>query len=288
MTTTLETRAGLRLAAGLCAAALTLPALAQDRPRILVTNDDGIEATGLAQLVAALSEIADVVVAAPAKDTSWSGRSKTIPAGMLRLREARIEGAEAAYALEGTPVDAVHFGLVALGEERAFDAVVAGVNFGVTLGSEAYSTGVVGAALEAASLGVPAIAVAQDRRAHLFDVATGVTRDLLQRWLAEGLAEGVAVSINVPAAAADNPRGLVVARLGSPEFAVAGFHKVERDDPRQMWRIKFKKNRRPERETDLDWYQRGEIVVTPLRADGTAHDALEPLAGWELSPPARD
>ena len=233
---------------------------------MLVVNDDGIGATGLQALVTELAIVADVVVCAPDKDRSWAGRSKTIPSGMLRLREAKIAGATAAYAIEGTPVDAVRFGLGALGAETPFDAVIAGVNFGVTLGAEAYSTGVVGAALEAASMGVPAIAVAQDRRAHVFDVAGSVTRQLLENWLEVGLAEGVALSVNIPASAADRPRGIVAARLGDSEYAISGFRKVERDDAgsearRQMWRIQFKKVRRPERETDLDWYQRGEIIV---------------------------
>ena len=266
----------------------TTPATAQERPRILVVNDDGIEATGLRELVKHLAEIADVVVAAPDQDRSWSGRSKTIPSGMLRLRDAKLEGALEAYAIEGTPVDAVHFGLRALGAEEPFDAVVAGVNFGVTLGYEAYSTGVVGAALEAAALGVPAIAIAQDRRAHVFDVAASVTTQLLTGWLENGLGEGVALSVNVPASAADNPRGIVVARLGTAEYDITGFRKVERDDPRQMWRLQFKKVRRPERETDLDWYQRGEIIITPLHANGTASELIEEVDGWGLVPPTRE
>jgi 5'-nucleotidase len=262
-------------------------AAAQDRRRILVTNDDGIEASGLAALVAALSERFDVVVAAPLEDHSWGGQSKSIPSGMLRLRETEIEGAQAAWAIEGTPVDAINFALSALAEDAPFDAVVAGINRGSTLGHEATSTGVVGAAVEAAAHGLPAIAVAQDRRAHVFDVAAGVTASLLDAWLAKGLPEGTLLSVNVPSSAADKPRGIVVARLGQPEYAVGDFHKVPRDDERQLWRIQFSKVRRPERETDLDWYQRGEIVVTPLRWNGTATDLVPTVDGWGVEPPER-
>ena len=168
---------------------------------------------------------------APDEDRSFEGRAKTIPSGMLRASEVKIAGAAMAYSIEGTSVDAVQFGLVALGVDRPFDAVVAGINQGSALGYEATSIGVVGAALEAAAHGLPAIAVSQDRRAHVFDVSANLTTQLLDLWLEKGLPEGIALSINVPGAAADRPRGVVVARLGQPELVVGGFHKVESSDP---------------------------------------------------------
>jgi 5'-nucleotidase len=269
-----------------------------------VVNDDGADSTALAALVARLAETAEVVVVAPAADRSFAGRGKTIPSGMLRAREIAIAGASAAYSIEGTPVDAVQFGVVALGAEQPFDAVVAGINQGAALGSEATSIGVVGAALEAAVLGLPAIAITQDRRAHVFDVSSNLVTALLDAWLAKGLPDGVALSVNVPGSAADHPRGVVVARLGQPEYTVGGFRRVGSSDgaaspaasprpgdaapdPRQLWRIQWDKVRRPERETDLDWYQRGEIVVTPLRWDATATDALPALAEWKIAAPER-
>jgi len=280
---------GSALVAALVTSALLAPAAAaqETRRRILVTNDDGVDSTALAALVAHLAKTVEVVVVAPADNQSFAGRAKTIPAGMLRAREVAIPGASAGYAIEGTPVDAVQFGIAALGAEQPFDAVVAGINQGSALGSEATSIGVVGAALEAAALGLPAIAVTQDRRAHVFDVSAQLTATLLDAWLAKGLPDGIALSINVPGSAADKPRGVVVARLGQPEYVVGGFRKVESADPRQLWRISWDKVRRPERETDLDWYQRGEITLTPLRWDATATDALPALTEWKIEAPAR-
>jgi 5'-nucleotidase len=264
------------------------PAAAQEaRRRVLVTNDDGADSSALAALVDHLSKSVEVIVVAPAEDRSFAGRSKTIPSGMLRAREIEIPGASLAYAIEGTPVDAVQFGIRALGVDHPFDAVVAGINQGSALGSEATSIGVVGAALEAAALGLPAIAVTQDRRAHVFDVSANLTLTLLESWLAKGLPEGIALSINVPGSAADRPRGVVVARLGQPEYVVGGFHRVESADPRQLWRIQWNKVRRPERETDLEWYQRGEITITPLRWDATATDVVPALTEWAIQAPER-
>lgn len=272
------------VAAALCAGllAVCVPIRAQPSYRILVTNDDGIEATALEELVLALSDMADVIVAAPAEDRSYYGLAKTIPSGMLRIKEVKMKGAVAAFAIEGTAVDAVNWAILTHGQELPFDAVIAGVNRGSTLGHEALSIGVVGAAIVAGTYGLPGIAVAQDRGAHVYDVAAGIVRQVLVKWVEEGLDDGVALSINVPAAATTRPRGVVAAPLGEPEYNTLGFKKVVNDDPRELWRVQFKKNRRPERGTDLDWYQRGEITITPLRMGATAADLLETLESWEL------
>jgi 5'-nucleotidase len=256
--------------------------------RILVTNDDGAGSSALAALVEHLAKTAEVIVVAPDQDRSFEGRAKTIPSGMLRAREVKITGAAMAYSIEGTAVDAVQFGLAALAVDRPFDAVVAGINQGSALGYEATSIGVVGAALEAAALGLPALAISQDRRAHVFDVAANLTTQLLDFWAAKGLPEGIALSVNVPGAAADRPRGVIVARLGQPEYVVGGFHQVESSDPKQLWRLQWDKVRRPERETDLDWYQRGEITVTPLRWDNSATDVMPVLTEWGIKAPQRE
>jgi 5'-nucleotidase len=281
-----------RAFAGVAAVAALLiasAALAQaPKRRILVTNDDGADSSALAALVAHLAKTAEVIVVAPDEDRSFEGRAKTIPSGQLRAHEVKIAGASLAYSIQGTPVDAVQFGLSALGTDRPFDAVVAGINKGSALGYEATSIGVVGAALEAAAHGLPAIAISQDRRAHVFDVSANLTTQLLDLWLEKGLADGIALSINVPAAAADRPRGVVVARLGQPEYVVGGFHKVESSDPQQLWRLQWDKVRRPERESDLDWYQRGEITITPLRWDNSGTDVMPILTGWAVKAPPRD
>ena len=72
------------------------------------------------------------------------------------------------------------------------------------------------------------------------------------------------------------------------EFATTGFKKVERDAPDELWLVQYKKNRRPERGTDLDWYQRGEIIISPLYANGSATELIEEVEGWGIEPPVRE
>ena len=293
-------RAAVSTSVVLLLGALALPSAvaAQEKYRILVTNDDGIDSSALEALVVELSEIAEVVVAAPAEDHSYAGLGKTIPSGMLRIQPVEMKGAAEAYAVEGTPVDAVTWALLAHGQAFPFDAVVAGINRGTTLGDDALSTGVVGAVLTAARYGLPEIAVAQDRGAHIYDVAAGLTKLLLEKWIESGLGAagdgaagdgegtegggGIALSVNIPAAATTRPRGVVISPLGLPEYNTTGFKKVERDSPDELWLVQYKKNRRPERGTDLDWYQRGEITITPIGMGITATDLVETLEGWEL------
>ncbi len=259
-------------------------AIAQDY-RILVTNDDGIDATALKETVKALAGLGEIVVVAPSEDRSYQGFARTLPSGLLQVEPARIRGASVAYAVDGTPVDAVVWALATLTSERPFDAVIAGVNRGSTLGDDALASGVVGAAITAASQGLPAVAVSQDKGAHVFDVAAGVAADIVRKWLEAGLDQGVAVSVNVPAVATRRPESIRVAPLGAPEWEALGFEKVEGEGPKEIWRVQFKKNRRPPRDSDLDAYQAGEITVTPLRSAITALDLLGTLEGWELTPP---
>lgn len=133
-----------------------------DPPRILLTNDDGIDSVGLAALYDELTEFAPVTVVAPAVDRSGVGRRNS--------REATVRDHDWGYVVEGTPADCVAFGLRGLDERP--DIVVSGPNPGPNLGSHRLGrSGTVGAAAEAAYLGTPAIAVSA------YDVTDGSLRD---------------------------------------------------------------------------------------------------------------
>jgi 5'-nucleotidase len=120
-------------------------------PRVLLTNDDGIDAPGIGRLYEELRSVADVTVVAPAENQSGMGR--------LRNGSVRIVDHPMGYELDGTPADCVAFGLGG-GVDGGFDLVVAGINDGPNLGNYVMGrSGTVGAGMEAAFLGVPAVAV---------------------------------------------------------------------------------------------------------------------------------
>jgi len=168
-------------------------------PHFLLTNDDGIDAPGLASLYEAFSAVGDVTVVAPAEDQSGVGRTRNDRA----VRRSHPWG----YALAGTPADCVAYGLRGLDE--SFDLVVSGVNSGPNAGNYVVGrSGTVGAGIEAVFLGTPALAVsayhAEDffcypAEEYDFDRPARVARELIDRALDDGtFREPRLVSVNAP------------------------------------------------------------------------------------------
>jgi 5'-nucleotidase len=180
-----------------------------DKPLILVTNDDGLEAEGLWAAVKAVLPLGEVVVVAP--DRQWSGAGRSMPCdvtGQVVSTRLELDGQIVmAHAVDGSPALAVQHGLLELAPRRPA-LVVSGVNFGFNLGSEVTISGTVGAALEAGAFDIPALAVSleMDPAYHLtgdgaadYTAAKAVTHDFAQRLLATALPDDVhALSVNVP------------------------------------------------------------------------------------------
>lgn len=181
--------------------------------RILLTNDDGIHSPGLAALYTALAEKWDVTVVAPAEDQSGVGRTRSDLSFELD-NEITITDHEWGYVVDGTPADCVAVGLRHIPEADEIDLVVSGANNGPNVGSYILGhSGTVGAAVEAAFLGTPAVAVSgYDHEAyfpedgdHSFDAIAAATRDLLTLIENTSLFEGDTdyLNVNAPAAGSD-------------------------------------------------------------------------------------
>ncbi len=139
------------------------------RRLILVTNDDGIASPGLRAAVEAVLPLGDVVVVAPAEQQTSMGRSLPGTDGVLQPVPMRVDGREVpAYALRGSPAYAAMYGILLLARERKPDLVVSGVNYGENLGTSTTVSGTIGAAFQAAAMGVRALAVSleTDPRYH--------------------------------------------------------------------------------------------------------------------------
>jgi 5'-nucleotidase len=132
------------------------------RPLILFTNDDGIESPGLWAAAEAFSDLGDILIVAPREQQSGTGRSMPVGSeGRIYPRELPMNGHKyKAYAVDGTPAQAVQHGVLELAD-RLPSLVVSGINYGENAGNGVTISGTVGAALEAASLGIPAIAMSQ-------------------------------------------------------------------------------------------------------------------------------
>ncbi|MAF64578.1 MAG: 5'/3'-nucleotidase SurE [Planctomycetes bacterium] len=267
------------------AARWSAPASAQageEAARILVTNDDGWDSDGLAALVASLMKLGEVVVCAPLQNRSGASHSAEIFRGEHALREVTVEGASEAWAVDGTPSDAVTFALTSLGGERGFDLVVSGINAGANVGEVAHYSGTVGAALEAVGLGVAAIAVSQEAPRGFADTAR-FTADLARRLLTEGADAGVVYSVNVPRHRAEGPQPVAVAPMGGRFLRVAGVRISDPVDGQSSFRAELEFGREAPEGSDTRAFFAGAITITPLRFDWTDTASLERLRKWELT-----
>ena len=250
------------------------------RPRILVTNDDGFDSPGLVALVAALSEVGDVVVSAPDGNRSGASLSTVALRGEHGVRRAPIEGASEAWAVDATPADAAAFGILHLAGDRGFDLVVSGINAGPNVGSISHYSGTVGAAMDAAGRGYTAIAISQaDYRnpARAADFAATFARRLLD----EGGAPGVVYNVNVPMYAEDEPQPVVVAPMGGQMIELVGVDVELGEGDVGTFSMNIKYPGKELEGCDLEAFNAGAITIAPLRYDWTAETEVERLGSWK-------
>jgi len=237
---------------------------------ILVTNDDGVHAPGLAALAAALEPLGEVWVVAPEREQSACGHALT-----LHRPLRPHQWGERRFAVNGTPSDCVNLSVLGFLPERPV-LVASGVNHGSNLGDDVTYSGTVSAAMEGTLLGVPSIAVSQSDGGDVAEAAR-VARLVAMRVLVEGLPPKTLLNINAPA---QTPKGIRFARLGHRVYT----GKVtEQSDPRGRTHY-WLGGGPPEWEalegTDMGAVHEGFVAVTPLHLDLTNHRALAVMMDW--------
>jgi 5'-nucleotidase len=260
--------------------------------RVLLTNDDGIEAAGLQALRRALLAVADVELAVIAPDGNRSAMARSITTRRpLWVQEVEFGDGTVGYATDGTPVDCVRLARLGLIEGFEAELVVSGINHGSNLGDDITYSGTVAAALEAIVLGLPGIAVSQQSSALELDFRTGagfefaVAAEFTARLVAEltdvPLPRGTLLNINVPGA---HPEGVEVAGLGKRIYRDELALVDEGAGGRRLYRIygdaSFEAD---EQGTDLAAVARGRIAVTPIHFDLTDRDGLAALQRYDLA-----
>src|SRR5215472_2235688 len=238
---------------------------------VVLTNDDGIHAAGLAALETALAELGDVYVIAPEREQSACGHALTLhrPLRPLRLGERR-------YSVNGTPSDCVNLSVLGFLPETPV-LVVSGINHGANLGDDVTYSGTVSAAMEGTILGVPSIAVSLVDGGD-FDVAGRVARLVAMRVLVGGLPGNTLLNVNVPA---QPPRGIRMTRLGHRVYKEKI---VEQADPRgrsHYWLGGGEARWDDLEGTDMGAVHDGYVSLTPLHLDLTNHRAMVQLGDWQ-------
>ncbi len=251
----------------------------ESRPRILVTNDDGIESRGLLALKQALESVGDVYVMAPATNQSAVGHSMTFMRP-LRVRERALDDGSPGWSVDGSPTDAVgvaflgYFGL-------SFDLVASGINYGSNLGDDITYSGTVGAAIEAVISGCPSFAISQEWTDDPdFTLAGRVAAMVARNILEHGLGEGELLNVNLPAKAADDPAGVDLTRMGKRVYQDK---LLERLDPRGVpyyWFGGPPPTGLAEPGTDFHAVVNGRVAITPIQLDLTAGRLLERIHDW--------
>lgn len=244
------------------------------RPTILVSNDDGVHAQGLAALAAALESLGEVYVVAPDRERSAVGHALTLH------RPLRVDTLGARrFAINGTPSDCVNLAMLGMLPVRP-DVVVSGINAGSNLGDDVTYSGTVSAAMEGTLLGVPAVAVSlvegegDSDYGHAARAGVRLTHLLLGR----RSHRVTLLNVNVPRG---RPRGLRVTRLGRRVYSEKV---IEERDPRgklYYWIGAGPPAWEAGADTDFAAVHAGYVSVTPLHLDLTSYEGVRALKGWE-------
>ena len=246
--------------------------------KILVSNDDGYQAPGLACLVEHLRAVAEVTVVAPERDRSGASNSLTLdyPIRAVRTDNGFIR-------VDGTPTDCVHLALTGLLEEEP-DMVISGINAGGNLGDDVLYSGTVAAAMEGRFLGLPAIAVSlvaqSGHQVSHYASAARVVVAVIERLRREPLAADIILNINVPDLPWDQIQGVEATRLGHRHKAEGV---VKSADPRGRpiyWVGPPGAEQDAGPGTDFHAVRNRRASVSPIQVDLTRHSALEGLRGW--------
>ena len=245
-----------------------------ERPRILLTNDDGYHADGILALEEGLREIGDVYVVAPQTEMSGASHSLTL-ARPLRIRQLD----DRHWTVDGTPTDCVTLALnQILSADEQPHICCSGINHGANLGDDATYSGTVAGALESTILGVPGLAFSLVAyRDHDFTESVRIARQITEKALVEGIPVGTLLNVNVPKGIS---KGIRITKQG---FKDARPIITEHIDPRgklYYWIGELREGFRADGGTDFEAIDEGYVSVTPMRSDLTNHRALEVLQRW--------
>lgn len=252
--------------------------------KILLSNDDGVRAEGLAALRAAVSDLGDVTVVAPTKPQSGVGHAVTLTELAARRVCIQADVPFEAIAVDGMPADCVRLAILKLLPEPP-DLVLSGINAGANVGIHVFYSGTVAAATEAALLGVPAVAFSLEVEGPKPPFARPARwcREVLDRLLARGMTGGDLISVNVPAPGPGRPRGVKVARQARARFADVYQRKPGASE--EIYQIAGNDFQTPRQDTDAAALAEGYVTITPLGADRTDFDKLARLSGDDWNKP---
>jgi 5'-nucleotidase len=244
--------------------------------KILISNDDGVHAIGIATLAAELSKIAEVTVIAPDRNRSGASNSLSVVAP---IRVQRIENGF--YSVTGTPTDCVHLAVTGFFNEK-FDMVVSGINAGENLGDDILYSGTVAAATEGRMLGLPAIAVSLTGKETQinYQAAAAVARQIVERVKKQALPKATILNVNVPDVPLCDIQGFEVTRLGTRHVAQPAIKALDPRGAPVYWVGASGAEEDAGPGTDFYAVNMTRVSITPLQVDMTNYNAIERISTW--------
>lgn len=243
--------------------------------RILISNDDGYFAPGLACLAEHLSYVAEVVVVAPERDRSGASNSLTLDRP-LKLRRA----ASGFYYVNGTPTDCVHLAVTGMLDYQP-DMVVSGINAGANMGDDTIYSGTVAAATEGFLLGIPSIAVSLvGKELSHYETAARVATGLVQRFAAQTHSHPWLLNVNVPDIPYEDLQGVEVTRLGKRHKAEPVIKASNPHGETVYWVGAAGKAQDAGEGTDFNALSQQRASITPLQIDLTQYGQIDAVRGW--------
>jgi len=241
--------------------------------QILLTNDDGIFAPGLAAIYKELVKLGDVTVVAPMDSRSGTSHSVTV-AKPLVCNKVDINGQFTGFSVQGSPADCVKLACMQL-HDGPIDLLVAGINNGANVGINVYYSGTVAAAMEAAFLKIPAVAMSLAAEEQMdFEKAAAYCAQILKRLMP--IKSGDVININIPLLSQGKPKGIRVV----PQ-STSGFHEyytpLKNEQSQTVFQLSGGPHRSEEEPTDTTSLAEGFITVTPLVPDMTNHQKIREL-----------
>ncbi len=258
--------------------------MAQKRPLILVTNDDGITAPGIRALINVMNEIGDVFVVAP--DSPQSGMGHAITVNSTLYCDAIVidkNAPQKEYSCSGTPADCVKMASRQI-LDRQPDLCVSGINHGSNSAINVIYSGTMSAAVEAGIEGIPAIgfSLCDYSMDANFEPSRKYIKKIVENVLINGLPKGVVLNVNIPRLPAEDIKGIKICRQANAHW-VEEFDKRVNPMGREYYWLSGKFINEDEGEDTDEWaLKQGYVSVVPTQFDLTAHHFIQELNNWSL------
>ncbi len=252
------------------------------KPRILVTNDDGIYSRGILALYTAMQQLGDVYVVAPDSEKSAVGHAITL-SDPLRVITVERQGEHFGWGVNGTPADCVKIGVKAILEFKP-DLIVSGINQGSNTATNVIYSGTVSAATEGAIMGIPSIAFSLTSFTHRdFSLSADIATLMAKKVLQNGLPPDVLLSVNIPPISREELKGIRITRMGKGRYEEAFEKRVDPANRTYYWLSGTKLLLDSDDDIDEVAITHNYVSVTPLQFDLTEQSMISRLKDWQLS-----